>query len=570
MRTFTAKTRVPSSALHLPAILFFKKLALTFQLSNTVQNPGVPKALRPGARDLACRVSAFTWHKGLDGKAHGFVKPAFRQESVKRKGAKVSLLKRVQKLPAGFVWGGATAAYQVEGNTHADGRGDCLWDVYLRDGDQYTYNPEPACDFYHRYPEDIELASTYGLNAIRVSISWTRIFPNGDPSAKPNPAGITYYHKLFACCLEHGVEPYVTLHHFDSPQTMVERGDWLNRENIDWFVGYARFCFKEFTEVKNWFTINELISLAMAQYIRGVFPPARTFDVSACMQAQHNELLAHARVVNLYKELELDGRIGLIHVLKPIYPIDSASENVHAAELMDAINNRFLLDGTFLGRYTDETMALIDEICAANDASFTIEPGDLEELANAAPRNDMFGLNYYQPQFVRAYNGESEAHHNGTGDKGTASFRFKGVCESVSKPGIPTTDWDWNIYPRGLYDLLTRVAADYPDYPITYITENGLGHKDPTPGPDGIVADPERIDFVDQHVEAVLQARDEGVNVQGYFIWSLQDQFSWSNGYNKRYGLFYVDFETQKRYVKTSALWYRELADTMATDAREA
>lgn len=473
----------------------------------------------------------------------------------------MSLLNRVTELPQGFVWGGATAAYQVEGNTHADGRGDCMWDAYLREHPQYC--PEPACDFYNRYAEDISLAAEHGLNAVRVSISWTRIFPGGDPNTEPNAAGVAYYHKLFACCWEHGIEPYVTLHHFDSPQTMVERGDWLNRENLDWFAGYAKFCFTEFTEVKTWFTINELISLAMGQYIRGVFPPARKFDVGACMQAEHNELVAHARAVNIYKELGLDGRIGLIHVLKPVYPITDTPENQHAADLMDAINNRFLLDGTFLGRYTDETMALIQEILDANDATFSIEEGDMDELAKAAGQNDLFGLNYYQPSWVRAYAGDNEMHHNGTGDKGTATFKFKGVCENVAKEGVPTTDWDWNIYPEGLYDLLKRVSTDYPGCPVIYVTENGLGHKDPAPGADGIVADPERIDFVDGHVAALLRARSEGVNVQGYFIWSLQDQFSWSNGYNKRYGLFYVDFETQKRYVKQSALWYRELADTM-------
>ena len=480
----------------------------------------------------------------------------------------MSYLNRVKSLPPHFVWGGSTAAYQVEGNTSADGRGDCMWDAYLREHGRY--NPEPACDFYHRYAEDIGLAAKYGLNAVRVSISWTRIFPTGDPTTEPNAAGVAYYHDLFKACWDNCVEPYVTLHHFDSPQTMVERGDWLCRDNLDWFEGYARFCFREFTEVKTWFTINELISLAMSQYIRGVFPPARSFDVSSFMQAQHNELLAHAKAVNAYRELGGTGRIGLIHVCKPFYPYPDTPENEHAAELYDAVNNRFLLDGTFLGHYTDETMALVNEVLKANDATLSIEEGDMDEIARAAVNQDVFGLNYYQPQFVVAYDGESTCHHNGTGDKGTSCFKFHGVAEAVTHPDVPTTDWDWSIYPEGLYDLLKRIEADYPEHPVTYVTENGLGFKDPEPGEDGIVADPERIDYVDQHVEATLRARSEGVNVQGYFIWSLQDQFSWSNGYNKRYGLFYVDFETQKRYIKQSALWYRELADTMVAAEKEA
>ena len=165
---------------------------------------------------------------------------------------------------------------------------------------------------------------------------------------------------------------------------------------------------------------------------------------------------------------------------------------------------------------------------------------------------------------IAAYDGESTNSFNGTGDKGTSCFKFKGVGQQVDMPGIPTTDWDWLIYPQGLYDTLKRISATYPNLPVIYITENGLGHKDPEPDANGIVADPERIDFVDQHMEKVLQSRAEGVDVQGYFIWSLQDQFSWANGYNKRYGLFYIDFDTQKRYIKQSALWYKELADTMA------
>ncbi|WP_294762505.1 6-phospho-beta-galactosidase, partial [uncultured Lactobacillus sp.] len=401
----------------------------------------------------------------------------------------------------------------------------------------------------------------YGLNAVRVSIAWTRIFPEG--YGQVNQKGVEYYHKLFKECLDNGIEPYVSLHHFDSPKTLFDNGDWLNRKNIDYFVDYAKFCFNEFKEVKNWFTINELISLAYSQYIAGTFPPNHHFDVTSAIQAEHNELVAHARVVNLYKELGLPGRIGLIHVIQPVYPISTSTEDKHAAKLQDAFLNKFLLDGTFLGYYSDDTMASINEILQLNDAHLDIQDGDLAILAKAASQNDIFGLNYYQNQFIKAYHGESENHFNGTGDKGTSSFKFKGVGETVKKPGVPTTDWDWNIFPQGLYDTLKRISHDYPNCKTIYVTENGLGYKDKFVSPDKIIDDTPRIDFIDQHVAALLKARSEGVNVQGYFVWSLQDQFSWANGYNKRYGLFYVDFKTQKRYVKRSALWFKELADTM-------
>ena len=311
-----------------------------------------------------------------------------------------------------------------------------------------------------------------------------------------------------------------------------------------------------------------LISLSHSQYIQGNFPPNHHFDVTSGIQSQHNELVAHARAVNLYKDLDetehLGGRIGMVNVLTPAYPATDSPADQHAADLYNAFYTDFIMDGAFLGHYSARTLSLINEILRANNATLTVEDSDMEELAKAAPRNDMFGLNYYQSAFIAAYDGESTNSFNGTGDKGTSCFKFKGVGQQVDMPGIPTTDWDWLIYPQGLYDTLKHISATYPNLPVIYITENGLGHKDPEPDANGIVADPERIDFVDQHMEKVLQARAEGVDVQGYFIWSLQDQFSWANGYNKRYGLFYIDFDTQKRYIKQSALWYKELADTMA------
>ena len=476
----------------------------------------------------------------------------------------MSYLNRVKKLPGGFVWGAATAAYQTEGSTKVAGKGKTMWDDYLVA--QGRFLPDPASDFYNRYEEDIRLAAEHGVNAIRVSIPWSRIFPNGD-DAKPIAEGVAHYHELFACCDKYGVEPYVTLHHFDTPATLFDAGDWLNRRTVDAFVRYAEFCFREYTEVRNWFTINELISLSHSQYIQGNFPPSHRFDVESGIQSQHNELVAHARVINLYKdldaELNLGGRIGMVNVLTPAYPATDSKADRHAADLYNAFYTDFIMDGAFLGYYSERTMALIDEILDANGAELTIEDGDMEELAKAAPHNDMFGLNYYQSAFIAAYDGESTNSFNGTGDKGTSCFKFKGVGQQVDIPGIPTTDWDWVIYPQGLYDVLKRISSIYPNLPTVYITENGLGHKDPEPDTAGIVEDPERIDFVDQHLEKILQARSENVDVQGYFIWSLQDQFSWANGYNKRYGLIYIDFKDQKRYLKQSALWYKELADTM-------
>ena len=284
--------------------------------------------------------------------------------------------------------------------------------------------------------------------------------------------------------------------------------------------------------------------------------------MTSAIQAQHNELLAHAKAVNRFKELGIAGKIGLIHSLHPVYPLTDSEEDKHAAKLTDAFRNRFLLDGSFLGYYSEDTMEAINEILSLNDAELEILPGDLDILARAAIQNDYFGLNYYQNDFVKSYEGESGNTFNGTGEKGTSSaLRFKGMGQIVKKPGIPTTDWDWNIFPQGMYDILKDVSDSYPNCPTIYVTENGLGYKDVLKT-DGTVCDDERIDFIDQHVAAILQARADGVDVEGYFVWSLQDQFSWANGYNKRYGLVYIDFDTQKRCLKKSAFWFKKLSDT--------
>lgn len=414
---------------------------------------------------------------------------------------------QVKALPKEFLLGAATAAYQVEGATRVDGKGTNMWDVYLQENSPFL--PDPASDFYYRYEEDITLAAEHGLQALRLSISWVRIFPDID--GEPNILAVRYYHRVFQSCLKHNVIPFVSLHHFDSPQKMLETGDWLNRENIDRFIRYARFCFQEFTEVKHWFTINELMSLAAGQYIGGQFPPNHHFQLSEAIQANHNMLLAHALAVLEFHQLGIEGEIGCIHALKPGYPIDGQKENILAAKRYDVYNNKFLLDGTFLGYYSEDTLFHLNQILEANNSSFIIEDGDLEIMKRAAALNTMFGMNYYRSEFIREYKGENRQEFNSTGIKGQSSFKLNALGEFVKKPGIPTTDWD------------------------------------------------KRIRYIEQHLHKVLEARDRGVNIQGYFIWSLQDQFSWANGYNKRYGLFFVDYETQKRYIKKSALWVKGL-----------
>ena len=460
-------------------------------------------------------------------------------------------------LPKDFIFGGATAAYQAEGATNTDGKGPVAWDKYLKDN--YWYTAEPASDFYHKYPVDLKLAEEYGVNGIRISIAWSRIFPTG--YGKVNAKGVEFYHNLFAECHKRHVEPFVTLHHFDTPEALHSNGDFLNRENIENFVDYAAFCFEEFPEVNYWTTFNEIGPIGDGQYLVGKFPPGIKYDLAKVFQSHHNMMVSHARAVKLFKDKGYKGEIGVVHALPTKYPLDPENPaDVRAAELEDIIHNKFILDVTYLGRYSEETMEGVNHILAVNGGSLDLREEDFAVLEAAKDLNDFLGINYYMSDWMQAFDGETEIIHNGKGEKGSSKYQIKGVGRRVAPDYVPRTDWDWIIYPQGLYDQIMRVKKDYPNYKKIYITENGLGYKDEFV--DGTVYDDGRIDYVKKHMEVIADAITDGANVKGYFIWSLMDVFSWSNGYEKRYGLFYVDFETQERYPKKSAHWYKKLTET--------
>ena len=359
------------------------------------------------------------------------------------------------KLPDDFYFGGATAAYQCEGATTEDGKGDVIWDTYLKK--QGRFNPDPACDFYHRYPEDLKLCHEFGINAIRVSISWARIFPEG--FGRVEQRGVDYYHKLFAKCREDGVEPFVTLHHFDTPQCMQDIGGWLSDEMLGHFVEFAKFCFEEFgSEVKYWITINEPTSMSSQQYIGGTFPPGIKYDFHKCFQAEYNMNLVHARIVKMFKDGGYDGEIGIVHALQTVYPITDAEEDKHAALLQDALDNSFYLDGTLLGKYSPEVLSLVKEIIEKNDQEMIeIKPEDESLLEEAAKEMDFVGMNYYFSKFMRGYEGKSETFHNGTGEKGSSVSRLQGVGEEVHRKDIPSTDGTGRFIRRAC--LISSVAS---------------------------------------------------------------------------------------------------------------
>lgn len=462
----------------------------------------------------------------------------------------------MKRLPEDFIFGGATAAYQCEGATKSYGKGEVAWDEYLEKEGRFL--GEPASDFYHKYARDLELCEQFGVNGIRLSIAWSRIFPQG--KGEVNQEGVKFYHDVLAEAKKRGVQVFVTLHHFDTPKTLFDDGDFLNRENIEHFVNYAKFCFEEFPEVENWSTFNEIYPIATNQYLIGNFPPAIQNDLEKVIYCLHNMMYAHARVVNLFKEGGYNGQIGVVHSLETKYPASDSPADKYAAYLDDALSIRFLLDLTYLGHYSHDTLQALDDICKENGIEIEFDENDFAEMEKAKDRNDYLGINHYQSHWVKDYHGETSIHHNGTGDKGTSAYAVKGIGERIYKEGIERTDWDWAIYPQGMYDLLMRIKRDYPNYKAIYITENGMGYKDDFEN--GYIDDQPRIEYVKTYLEALADAIEDGVNVKGYFLWSLMDVFSWSNGYNKRYGLFYVDFDDQTRYPKKSAYWYQGLART--------
>ncbi len=465
------------------------------------------------------------------------------------------------KFSEDFIFGGATAAYQCEGSTRAYGKGKVAWDDFLEK--QGRFQADPASDFYHQYPVDLQLCKEFHINGIRISIAWSRIFPEGTGTI--NQEGVDYYHQLFAQCFQNGVEPYVTLHHFDTPDVLFQKGDFLNRETVDAFCEYARYCFEEFKEVNYWFTFNEVWAVATNQYIEGTFPNGVQFNMSKAFQAMHFMMLAHAKAVLIYKEAGYKGKIGIVHSLESKYPYrEDHQEDIQAAHNEDVLENQFLLDATFNGAYSKSTLAVVQRLVALNDGSFEVDEEDMALMKKASALNDYLGMNYYQSRFIKSYDGENEIHHNGTGKKGSEVFRLRSVGERMNKEGIDRTDWDWLIYPEGMYDMIMRIKRQYPHYKAIYITENGMGYKDELI--DGMIDDGPRIDYIKRHLAYLLKACQEGAVVKGYFVWSLMDMFSWTNGYNKRYGLFYVDYQTQKRYPKASAYWYKRVALNRSLD----
>jgi beta-glucosidase len=476
--------------------------------------------------------------------------------------------------PQGFLFGAATAAYQIEGAAHEDGRTDSIWDAYCRvpgaviNGDDGSV----ACDHYHRYRDDVALMGDLGLQTYRFSTSWSRVRPDGGPV---NAAGIDFYSRLVDELLEHGILPWLTLYHWDLPQALEDQGGWTNRDTAHRFAEYAESVHDALGDrIRHWTTLNEPWCAAFLGYLSGEHAPGHQ-NVDSALAAGHHLLLAHGLAAERLRELDPDLQLGItlnLTVPDPVDPTDAA--DVDAARRLDARFNRFFLDPIFRGEYPADLLAELPTL------EGFVQPGDLATISTPL---DALGVNYYHGDLVGAQPPARVASTAAPTDRKLLSPfpEMDGVYTHLRD--LPLTDMGWEVQPEGLTRLLERVhreytgaaaiaartplaapvdgPADLPREVKLYVTENGVAYADQVAS-DGVVHDGERADFLRAHLGAILDAVEGGTPVHGYFYWSLLDNFEWAWGYDKRFGLVRVDYDTQERTPKHSALAYRDLIAT--------
>lgn len=466
--------------------------------------------------------------------------------------------------PDDFLWGSASAAYQVEGAAEEDGKGRSIWDNFVRiPGKTFKATTgDVAVDHYHRYKEDIALMAEMGLKTYRFSISWPRIYPEG--RGQVNEKGLQFYDNVIDECLKYGIEPMVTIYHWDLPQALQdEYGGWESRRIIDDYENYARTLFKRYgNKVKYWITLNEQNVYTMHGWIMATHPPGKKDDLKMFYQVNHHAFLAHAKAVLAFKELVPDGKIGASFAFTPCYPLDCNPINNMAKADYDDLQSYWWMDVYAYGRYPKAAFRYLEEQGVAP----TMESGDAELIKKGA-KVDFMGVNYYQSA-VAEYNpidGVGLGEMNTTGKKGTAQVSGKpGVYKNPPNPYLKTTDWDWTIDPMGIRMCCRTITSRY-NLPIV-ISENGLGAFDKKTE-DNKIHDDYRIAYLKAHIEELKEAINEGCEVLAYCTWSITDLLSWLNGYQKRYGFIYVDREEEEgssmdRYKKDSFYWYQNVIKT--------
>lgn len=442
----------------------------------------------------------------------------------------------VRSFPPAFLWGAGTSAYQIEGGVELDGRGPSIWDTFAaRGGTRDGADGAVAADHRRRWAEDVALLADLGMPAYRFSIAWPRVQPEGRGPA--SDGGLDWYRALVDDLLAHGIEPVVTLYHWDLPQALEDAGGWPVRDTAHRFADYAALVADALGDrVRRWGTVNEPWCAAMLGYAAGVHAPGRT-EPGAAVAAAHHLLLAHGLAVDVLRDaLPRDPEVGITLNPYPVVAEGDTEADHDAARRVDGIANRLWYEPILLGGYPDD---VLEDVAAVSDLAH-IHDGDLPQIARPI---DVLGINYYRRYHVR----------HGVGASAVSPWPGSPDVE-VTPPDEPSTANGWRIEPAGLAEVLERVTRDY-DPPPLVVHECGAAFRD-KPGPDGRVDDRDRIAFLDGHLRAALDALDTGVDLAGFFVWSYLDNFEWAEGYAHRFGLVHVDFDTQARTPKASAGWY--------------
>lgn len=442
--------------------------------------------------------------------------------------------------PDGFLWGAATAAYQIEGAAHQGGREPSVWDTFSHTEGKvaHGHTGDVACDHFHRVDEDVAIMADLGLQTYRFSIAWSRVMPEG--RGKPNLDGIGWYSDLVDKLLEHDIVPCPTLFHWDLPQALEDIGGFRNRDIPNWFADYAALMVKHLGDrVSMWSTFNEPWCYAYLGHAAGYHAPGLR-DPLAGVTVAHHELLGHGLAIEAMRAERNDLQLGIVINPSPVRSEGTPSAPDDAMRLVDAIHNRWWFDAVLNGAYPADLME------AYGDLARAVLPGDLEQIAQPI---DWMGINYYFDILLRGLADDEQS---------TRMYAYPtvtGVTESEQRD--VHTDMGWPITPEGFTELLVRLHEDYPNMPPMYITENGCAYDDPVV--DGRCVDPRRIEYLDLHLRAVKDAIDAGVDIRGYYQWSLLDNFEWALGYDKRFGIVHVDFDTLERTPKDSAYWYGDV-----------
>lgn len=429
-----------------------------------------------------------------------------------------------------FKWGVAASSYQTEGAWNVDGKSESNWDYFSRKSGKIERgeNADVSADFYHRYEEDIDLIKAMNFKVFRFSLSWPRILPNG--TGEVNQKGLDFYHRVIDKCLAVGVEPWITIYHWDMPQVLEAQGGWANRKMLDWFSEFAEVVTKAYgSKVKNWMVINEQLSYTGAGYLLGIMAPGKK-SIKTFMKAVHHSVLCNAEGGRIIRKNVPDANIGTTFVTTYIEPLDQSNKNIQAAERTDAILNRLFIEPALGMGYPEDTLPLLKKMRKY------YESGDEERMVFDF---DFIGIQYYFRTVVE-------------------KSMMPGIRASEVKAadrGVPANEMEGEIYPEGLYHMLTKFSK-YKGIRKMIVTENGTCVPDQIEN--GRVHDSKRIEYFKDHLAAVLKAKQEGVNVAGYFVWSPTDNFEWDKGFRTRFGLVYVDFNTLQRTIKDSGLWFQE------------